>query len=284
MHIALALLSALFSAFTAIFGKKALKGIDSHAATFIRTGLILVYVWVFAFAVGAHKQISALQAESVLFLLLSGAATGGSWLCYYKALSIGEVTRVTAVDKSSILLTMVFGMTVLQEHVSAGKVIGLVLIAAGTFLMLGKFSKHGGTNTQSLLLALASAILAALTSILAKIGLREVDANLGTAIRTAIVFVFAGLMLLPKSRRAALRTVKRNTLGLLGLSALATSLAWLCYFNALRMGEASIVAPLDKLSTVITIGLSIWLLKEKASASLLAGAGIATVGTILTLF
>jgi len=284
MYIPLALLSALFSALTAIFGKKALKGIGSHAATFLRTGMILVYVWVFAIAIGAHKQLGSLQAESIWFLLLSGAATGGSWLCYYKALSLGEVSRVTAVDKSSILLTMIFGMTVLGESVTVWKILGLVCIAAGTFLMLGKVSRQSGTNVQSLLLAAASAVLAALTSILAKVGLREVDANLGTAIRTAVVFVFAGLMLLPKSRRAALQTVKKNSLGLLGLSALATTLAWLCYFNALRLGEASIVAPLDKLSTVMTIGLSIWLLKEKATTHLLAGAGVVTAGAVLTLF
>ena len=284
MYIGLSLLSAVFSSLTAIFGKKGLTNINSHVATFIRTGIILVYVWGFALIMGDCAQIGSLSPASLLFLLLSGAAAGGSWLCYYKALSIGLVSQVTAVDKSSVLLTMIFGMTFLSERVTAFKLLGLAVIAVGTVLMLKDFSKKDPKNIKSLLFAGASAIFAALTSILAKVGLGGVNANLGTAIRTAVVFVFAGLMILVSKSGGGFRTASKRDIGYLCLSALTTTLAWLCYFNALRIGEASIVAPLDKLSVIITVVASVVFLKEKFSTKVLLGAVLTTAGTILTLF
>ena len=282
MHIILALLSAVFSSLTAIFGKKGLSGTDSHIATFIRTGMVLVYVWAFVFALGLQTQMPAIPASGLLFLLLSGCATGASWLCYYKALSVGEVSRVTAVDKSSIILTMIIGMTFLGEGVTAAKLAGLVTIAAGTFLMLGKIGR--GAGKTSVIYAALSAVFAALTSILAKIGLSEIDANLATAIRTAVVFVFAGLMLFPTGSVKKFARIKRRDILFLLLSALATSLAWLCYFNALRLGEASVIAPVDKLSTVMTIGLAAFVLRERVSKKTAIGAAVMTVGAVLTLF
>lgn len=282
MDIGLALLSAVFSSLTAILGKKALSGLNSHLATLIRTGVVLVYTWCFVFALGIHPQIAALSSRSILYLVLSGTATGGSWLCYYRALSAGQVTSVTAVDKSSILLTMIIGMVFLGEGVSAYKLSGLAVIAVGIVLMLGKIV--GDATPACLGYAAASALLAALTSVFAKVGLQEVDANLGTAIRTGIVLLFSGLMVAVTGSAKNICQISRRELGLLALSALSTSLAWLCYFNALRIGEASVVAPLDKLSTVITLGLSALILKEKLSRRLTVGAVLLTIGAVLTMF
>jgi len=282
MYIMLALLSAVFSSLTAIFGKKGLRETNSHVATFVRTGMVLLYVWGFAFFLGVQTKITDISPRSLLFLLLSGCATGVSWLCYYKALSIGEVSRVTAIDKSSILITMLIGMSLLGERVTAAKVMGLVVIAAGTYLMIGKIKE--GKGKRCLFYASISAVFAALTSILAKVGLGEVDANLGTAIRTGVVFIFSGIMLFPTGAIKELTKIKKRDILFLLFSALTTSLAWLFYFNALRMGEASVIAPLDKLSTVITILFSVLFLKEKISRKMIIGAVVMTLGTILTLF
>ena len=282
MYIILALLSAVFSSLTAIFGKKGLRETNSHVATFVRTGMVLLYVWGFAFFLGVQTKITDISPRSLLFLLLSGCATGVSWLCYYKALSIGEVSRVTAIDKSSILITMLIGMSLLGERVTAAKVMGLVVIAAGTYLMIGKIKE--GKGKRCLFYASISAVFAALTSILAKVGLGEVDANLGTAIRTGVVFIFSGIMLFPTGAIKELTKIKKRDILFLLFSALTTSLAWLFYFNALRMGEASVIAPLDKLSTVITILFSVLFLKEKISRKMIIGAVVMTLGTILTLF
>jgi len=282
MYIVLALLSAVFSSLTAIFGKKGLRETNSHVATFVRTGMVLLYVWGFAFFLGVQTKITDISPRSLLFLLLSGCATGVSWLCYYKALSIGEVSRVTAIDKSSILITMLIGMSLLGERVTAAKVMGLLVIAAGTYLMIGKVKE--GKGKRCLFYASISAVFAALTSILAKVGLGEVDANLGTAIRTGVVFIFSGIMLFPTGAIKELTKIKKRDILFLLFSALTTSLAWLFYFNALRMGEASVIAPLDKLSTVITILFSVLFLKEKISRKMIIGAVIMTLGTILTLF
>jgi len=280
MYIVLAVLSAVFSSLTAIFGKKGLSNINSHVATFLRTGLVLVYIWCFVFITGAYSQIASLSSRNIIYLILSGTATGGSWLFYYKALSIGDVSRVTAIDKSSVLLTMLFGMIFLGEGVTALKLIGLTAIAMGTYLMIGKIS-FTQKGSEALFYALLSAVLAALTSIFAKIGINEIDANLATAIRTGIVLIFAGVMLPVTGSIKKFDTVNRRDLLFLCLSALSTSLAWLCYFNALQLGEASVVAPIDKLSVAITIGLSALFLREKISRAMFIGVVILALGTVM---
>ena len=280
MYIILAFLSAIFSSLTAIFGKKGLSHINSHVATFLRTGIVLIYIWCFVFITGSHTQIASLSSKNIMYLILSGTATGGSWLCYYKALSIGDVSRVTAIDKTSVLLTMLFGMTFLGESITSLKLTGLTAIAMGTYIMVGKIS-FNEKGSQALFYATISAVLAALTSIFAKIGINEIDANLATAIRTGIVLIFAGIMLPVTGSIKKFDTVNKRDVLFLCLSALSTSLAWLCYFNALQSGGVSVVAPIDRLSAAITIGLSVLFLKEKISKKMFIGVIILTLGTIL---
>ena len=301
MYILLALMSAFFSSMTAILGKKALSSVNSNIATFLRTGIVLVYVWGFVFAIGAHTQIFALSHLNIVFLGLSGIATGGSWLCYYKALSIGSVSRVTVIDKSSVILTMIFGMLFLGESVTALKVLGLVLVGSGVYVSIGRAIRKGsrsmpgslpgelpkgggalgGGDRACLIFASFSAVFASLTSIFAKVGLQDIDANLGTAVRTGIVLLFAGLMLPVTGSSKKWGAVKKKDMLFLCLSALATSLAWLSYFNALRLGEVSVVAPVDKLSIVITIGLSAVLLKERISMRAWIGVFAMTLGAVV---
>jgi len=241
---------------------------------------VIVFLWCFVFAIGAHRGISSLSGTNVLFLILSGCVAGGSWICYYKALSIGDVGRVTAIDKSSVILTMLLGISLLGENINTLKLIGLSAIAVGTYFMLGKLSR-GGTANAYMFFAAASAVLAAMTAVFAKIGLADIDANLGTAIRTIIVLIFSGLMLPVTGSTKRFDTVNRRDMVFLCLSAIATSLAWLCYFNAIQIGEVSIVAPIDRLSTVITIAFSAAILKERITKPMWVGVGIQTVGTII---
>ncbi|MDR0668923.1 MAG: EamA family transporter [Treponema sp.] len=284
MYIVFALASAVFSALTTVLSKLGLKSINSHAATFFRTGVVLVFVWLIVFFTGVHTRIAALSTENLLFLTLSGIAGGASWLCYFRALQIGSVNKVVAVDKSGIILTMLMGMGFLGESAGPLKIIALCLIAAGTYLMLEP--KHEETKvirSRWFLYAALSAVFASLTSILAKIGLGNIDSNLGTALRTSVIFVFAGLMVPVSGSAGTMGTIKKKELLFLGLSGVATGLAWLCYFRALRLGEASVVAPLDKLSIVVTVLLSRLIFRERVSPKTIAGLSLLTAGTLLLL-
>jgi transporter family protein len=265
MYIAFALASAVFSALTTILSKLGLKNINSHVATFFRTGIVLIFVWLIVFFTGVYSQITALSAKNLWFLVLSGIAGGSSWLCYFRALQIGSINKVVAVDKSSIVLTMLMGMIFLAESVRALKIFALCVIAGGTYLMLEpKAGENRVIKSRWFLYAAGSAVFASLTSIFAKIGLSDIDSNLGTALRTGIIFVFAGLMVPISGNAGTMGGLKKKELLFLGLSGIATGLAWLCYFRALRLGEASVVAPLDKLSIVFTVLLSRLILRERA--------------------
>ena len=306
MAVIFALLSALFSALTAICSKIGLRNVDSHVATFLRTGVVLVFVWCFAFALGAHRQIPELTATNLGFLALSGVATGGSWLCYFKALSIGDLTRVAAIDKSSVVLTILFGAVFLGEGLWWQRILGIVAIMIGSFLMLdngrsgvssdaaatGKSRNMAGngpsgrrffSDSRCIFYAGASAVFAALTSIFAKVGLQDMDANLATALRTCVVFVFAGLMIPISGRKKELRFPPKKATIFLSLSAVATAAAWLFYFNALRDGDVIVVAGIDKLSTVFTVGFSFLFLREKITGWRIVGALVHTVGTLFLL-
>ncbi|MDR3147185.1 MAG: EamA family transporter [Treponema sp.] len=284
MHIVFALASAVFSALTTILSKLGLKNTNSHVATFFRTGVVLVFVWLIVLFTGVYSRITELSPNDLLFLALSGVAGGASWLCYFRALQIGSVNKVVAVDKSGIILTMLMGMIFLAESLRALKIVALVLIAAGTYLMLEpKREEKQVIRGSWFLYAAGSAVFASLTAIFAKIGLSEIDSNLGTALRTSVIFVFAGLMVPISGSAGTMRDLKKKELLFLGLSGLATGLAWLCYFRALRLGEASVVAPLDKLSIVVTVVLSRLIFQERVSKKTIAGLSLLTAGTLLLL-
>ncbi|MDR2375805.1 MAG: EamA family transporter [Treponema sp.] len=284
MYIVFALASAVFSALTTVLSKLGLKNINSHVATFFRTGVVLVFVWLIVLATGVYSPITALSTKTLLFLVLSGIAGGASWLCYFRALQLGSINKVVAVDKSGIILTMLMGMIFLAESAGALKIIALVVIAAGTYLMLEpKEEENRIVQSRWFLYAAGSAVFASLSSIFAKIGMGTIDSNLGTALRTSIIFVFAGLMVPISGSAGTIGTIKKRELLFLGLSGVATGLAWLCYFRALRLGEASVVAPLDKLSIVFTVLLSRLIFRERVSPKTIVGLSLLTAGTLLLL-
>lgn len=235
MWIVFAFGSALFAGLTSILAKCGIRETDSTAATAIRTIVVLFFSWLMVFVVGSQSQIGDISGKTLLFLILSGLATGASWLCYFKALQLGDINKVVPIDKSSTILTILLAFLLLREEISVPKGIGVVLIAAGTFLMMEKkdtVSQQSGGKSW-LLYAAGSAVFASLTSILGKVGIAGVESNLGTAIRTGIVLVMAWVMVFATGKRQALRAIPRKEMGFICLSGLATGGSWLCYYRAL---------------------------------------------------
>ena len=277
--------SALFAGLTAILAKCGIRKTDSTVATAIRTIVVLAFSWLMVFLVGSQSELGAIGGRTLLFLILSGLATGASWLCYFKALQIGDINKVVPVDKSSTVLTILLAVIFLHESLSLAKGIGIVLIAAGTYLMVEKKQSSGTAKTGGgwLLYAAGSAVFASLTSILGKIGISGVESNLGTAIRTGVVLVMSWMMVFVTGKGKQLRTVPKHELSFICLSGLATGGSWLCYYKALQDGPASVVAPIDKLSILVTILFSYLVFHEKLTKK--SGIGLAAVigGTLLML-
>ena len=281
--------SALFAGLTAVLAKIGVRHTDSTLATAVRTIVVLAAAWLMVFLVGSQGQLATLTTTTVLFLVLSGLATGGSWLCYFRALQLGEVNRVAPVDRSSLVLTVAFAMVFLGEtdHL-ATRLPGLALIGLGTWLMVRPSQARPAEGTDGgwrwLPWAIGSAVFAALTAILGKVGIVGVESNLGTAIRTAVVLVMAWLMVAVtrRGREQPWRMPRRDLLFIV-LSGLATGASWLCYFRALQDGPASLVAPVDKLSIVFTVGFSVWVLHERVTRAAALGLAIIVAGTLLML-
>lgn len=289
MWLGFALGSALFAGLTAVLAKIGVRHTDSTLATAVRTIIVLAAAWLMVFLVGSQGQLATLTTTTVLFLVLSGLATGGSWLCYFRALQLGEVNRVAPVDRSSLVLTVAFAMIFLGEtdHL-ATRLPGLALIGLGTWLMVRPSQARPAEATDGewrwLPWAIGSAVFAALTAILGKVGIVGVESNLGTAIRTAVVLVMAWLMVAVTRRGREQRwRMPRRDLLFIVLSGLATGASWLCYFRALQDGPASLVAPVDKLSIVFTVGFSVWVLHERVTRAAALGLAIIVAGTLLML-
>ena len=259
--------SALFAGLTAILAKCGIRKTDSDIATAIRTVVVLLFSWLMVWIVGSAPTITTLSAKTWVFLILSGVATGASWLCYFRALQLGDVNKVVPIDKSSTVLTILLALIFLGEPISWVKGAAVVLIGVGTFLMIEKKAVTGEKQEKKrwLLYALLSAVFAALTSILGKIGIEGVESNLGTAIRTGVVLVMAWLIVFLKGKALSLRSVPKKELGFICLSGLATGGSWLCYYKALQDGLASVVVPIDKLSILVSIGFSALVFKERLS-------------------
>ena len=277
--------SSLFAGLNAILAKCGIRKTDSTVATAIRTIVVLAFSWLMVFLVGSQSELGAIGGRTLLFLILSGLATGASWLCYFKALQIGDINKVVPVDKSSTVLTILLAVIFLHESLSLAKGIGIVLIAAGTYLMIEKKQSSGTAKTGGgwLLYAAGSAVFASLTSILGKIGISGVESNLGTAIRTGVVLVMSWMMVFVTGKGKQLRTVPKHELSFICLSGLATGGSWLCYYKALQDGPASVVAPIDKLSILVTILFSYLVFHEKLTKK--SGIVLAAVvgGTLLML-
>lgn len=276
--------SALFAGLTSILAKCGIRHTDSDVATAIRTIVVLVFSWIMVFVVGAQNGIAAVSGKTWLFLILSGFATGASWLCYFHALQAGDVNKVVPIDKSSTILTIVLAFLFLGEEVSALKIVCVILIGAGTFLMIQKkeTEKSVGQEKKSwLLYACLSAGFASLTSILGKIGIEGLNSNLGTAIRTAVVLVMAWIMVFAKGKQKEIGRIDRRELGFICLSGLATGGSWLCYYKALQDGLASVVVPIDKLSILVTIAFSYLVFHEKLTKRAALGLVLIVAGTLL---
>lgn len=279
--------SAIFAGLTAILAKIGVQKVDSTLTTALRTIIVLVFAWCMVFIVGSVGQIGSLSATTWIFLVLSGVATGASWLFYFKALQLGEVNKVAPIDKSSILLTMLLAFIFLGEPVSWIKILSFVLIGVGTYLMLE--IKKGGHNTVKktdsawFMYALLSALFAALVTILGKVGIEGVESNLGTAIRTVVVLIMSWGMVAVTKKSSEMRKIDGKSAVFIVLSGIATGLSWLCYFKALQDGPASVVAPIDKLSIVFTVAFSYFVLKEKLRSRGIFGLVLIVAGVLLLL-
>lgn len=278
--------SALFAGLTAILAKCGIRKTDSTVATAIRTIVVLAFSWGMVFLVGSEAQLAEISGRTLLFLVLSGLATGASWLCYFRALQIGDVNKVVPVDKSSTVLTILLAVLFLHETLSWTRGIGMVCIAAGTYLMIEKKQSTGAAKAGGswLLYAAGSAVFASLTSVLGKIGISGVESNLGTAIRTGVVLIMSWMMVFVTGKGAQVRKIPKNELGFICLSGLATGGSWLCYYKALQDGPASVVAPIDKLSILVTILFSYLVFHEKLSKKAAVGLILVVGGTLLMLF
>lgn len=281
----MAFLSALFAGITAILAKCGIRSADSDVATALRTGVVLMFSWLMVLAAGSAGTISSLTVLSLVFLVLSGLSTGASWLCYFKALSLGDVNKVAAVDKSSTALTILLAMVFLGERSHpALRLLGTALLAIGVVLMVERRPGTRSGHRRWVLFAAASALFAALTSILAKIGITGVESNLATAIRTGVVLVMAWAIVLGRGKLPLVKGVPRRELGFILLSGLSTGASWLCYYYAIQNGAVSVVVSVDKLSLVVTVLFSRLVLKERLGKASLIGLGLMVLGTLVITF
>lgn len=331
MWVALAFASALFAGLTSILAKCGIKKTDSNVATAIRTIVVLIFSWIMVFIVGAQSGITAVNTKTWMFLIMSGFATGASWLCYFRALQIGDINKVVPIDKSSTILSILLAFVFLHEEISFIKMMAVFLIGIGTYLMIQKKKSAelpGNTeNTENIqstentkdigdiesiedaentgntkskekipnikkskavikarnawfVYAVLSAVFAALTSILGKIGIEGVDSNLGTAIRTSVVLIMAWVVVFVTGKQNAVREIPKKELAFICLSGLATGGSWLCYYKALQDGLASVVVSIDKLSILVTIAFSYIVFHEKLSKKAAVGLVLIVAGTL----
>ena len=277
--------SAIFAGLTSILAKCGIRQTDSTVATAIRTIVVLAFSCLMVFVVGSQGQIGSIGGKTLIFLILSGLATGASWLCYFKALQIGDINKVVPIDKSSTVLTILLAFIFLHEEISLPKAIGVVLIAIGTFMMIEKKdTKPQDTKGKGwLFYAVGSAVFASLTAILGKVGISGVESNLGTAIRTVVVLIMAWVMVFATGKQGEIHKVPKNELGFICLSGLATGASWLCYYKALHDGLASVVVPIDKLSILVTIAFSYIVFHEHLSKKAAGGLVLIVAGTLVML-
>ncbi|HHU50459.1 MAG TPA: EamA family transporter [Firmicutes bacterium] len=283
MWILFAFGSAVFAGLTAILSKIGIKDTDSNVATAIRTVVVLVFSWLMVFIVGSQRTLADVSGRTLLFLILSGLATGASWLCYFKALQIGDVNKVTPIDKSSTVLTIILAFILLGEKITLLKAIAVLLIGSGTYLMVHKKKETKSVSSTSnlwLVYAFGAAIFASLTAILGKVGIEGIESNLGTAIRTVVVLIMAWLIVFVTKKQKTIKDIDEKSWIFLILSGFATGGSWLCYYRALQTGPASVVVPIDKLSIVFTIAFSYFFLKEKLTAKSTAGLVLIVAGTL----
>ena len=287
MWIVFAFGSAVFAGLTAILAKCGIRKTDSDAATAIRTIVVLIFSWIMVMITGSIGIIGSLSSKTWIFLVLSGIATGASWLCYFKALQFGDVNKVVPIDKSSTILTIILAFLFLGEPITLVKGIAVVLIGIGTFMMIQKKETADEPEKPKgcswLIYALLSTVFASLTAILGKVGIEGVESNLGTAIRTCVVLVMAWVVVFVKGKQHTIREIPKNELGFICLSGLATGGSWLCYYRALHDGMASVVVPIDKLSILVSIAFSYIVFRERLTKKAVVGLCLNVAGTLIML-
>ena len=279
----MAVLSAVFAGLTSVLAKCGIKKTDSDVATALRTIVVLVFSWIMVFVVGSQDTVTQIGAKSLVFLILSGLATGASWICYFKALSMGDVNKVVPIDKSSTILTVLLAIICFGETVNLWvKLIGTALLAVGIFLMIEKKKTEEKAEKKSwLIYAVLSAVFAALTSILAKVGVTGVESNLGTTIRTVVVLIMAWIIVFVQGKQKQLKTLDKKELVFISFSGIATGASWLCYYYAIQNGIVSVVVPIDKMSILVAVVFSYFVFKEKMSKKAVLGLCLMLAGTLL---
>lgn len=280
MWILFAVGSAFFAGATSVLAKAGIKSVSSDFATAFRTGVVLIFSWLMVFVVGCQNAVSTITPRALVFLALSGAATGLSWLCYFKALSIGNLSKVVAVDKSSTFLTILLALIFFREPFHWLTGLGIAVMIAGTALMLEKGDAKKGEKGW-LFYAAGSAVFAALQSILGKVGVQDMDSTLATALRTVVVLIFAWAIVLGKKEGGDWKKMTRRDAVLLVLSGITTGASWLCYYRALQSGRASVVVPIDKCSMLFAVALSAIFLKEKQTRRSLLALALVVAGTFM---
>ena len=284
--ISAAILSAVFAGLTSILAKCGIKKTDSDLATAIRTIVVLIFSWIMVLVVGSQHTITEIEPKAFIFLILSGLATGASWICYFKALSVGDINKVVPIDKSSTVLTVLLAIICFGETSNlVMKLIATAILAVGIFLMVEKKQREEKQESKTwMLYAVLAALFAALTSILAKMGISGVESNLGTAIRTGVVLIMAWVIVFARGKQTQLKNIDKKELLFIGLSGIATGASWLCYYYAIQNGEVSVVVPIDKLSIIVTVIFSYFVFKEKLSKKAFAGLCLMVAGTLLMVF
>ena len=286
MWIIFAFSSALFAGITSILAKCGIKKTDSTVATAVRTIVVLIFSWIMVLISGSQSQIISITGRTWIFLMLSGLATGASWLCYFNALQLGDINKVVPIDKSSVVLTILLAFIFLHEEINLPKAIGVGLIGIGTFMMIERKDIAARQKTEGVswfFYAVGSAVFTSLTSILGKIGISGVESNLGTAIRTGVVLLMAWIMVVAERKQQQIKTIPKEEFKFICLSGIATGSSWLCYYKALQDGLANVVVPIDKLSILVTVVFSYFVFHERLSMKALIGLILMVMGTLVML-
>ena len=284
MWIIYAIVSSFFAGITSILAKCGIRKADSNVATAIRTVVVLVFSWFMVLMTGTWDGIMQIDGRTLLFLILSGLATGASWLCYFRALQNGNINKVVPIDKSSTILSILLALIFLHEGVTLAKIVSVVLIGSGTMMMITKKDIETDSERKNggwLIYAVLSAVFASLTSVLGKIGIEGINSNLGTAIRTTVVLFMAWGMVFVTGKQKEIRKIEKKELCFISLSGLATGASWICYYRALQEGPASVVVPIDKLSMLVTIAFSWIVFHERLTKKAAVGILFITAGTVL---
>lgn len=284
MSVIIALLSAFFAGITSVLVKVGVQKVDSSLATALRTIVVLICSWLMVFIVGSFSTLQSLSLTSLFFLILSGLTTGASWICYFKALQLGDINKVVPIDKSSTILTMILAFIFLKEPLTLPMALGILFMGAGTAFMIQKKETTQTIKSKAWLgYALLSAVFASATSILGKVGIENVESNLGTAIRTIVVLIMAWLIVFVQHKQNQIKEIDRRSWLYLILSGVTTGLSWLCFYKALQIGQASIVIPIDKLSILVSIGFAYFVFKERLTKKAFLGLILVVIGTFTLL-